>query len=81
VTGQELKKAKQEAAALAIQFKNTEQPTRAQAQAMDAARKSAAALLLKHNSLRQAVQRQRQELSQAGINTRTLAADERRLKT
>ncbi|VTM81885.1 putative prophage tail length determinator [Klebsiella pneumoniae] len=81
VTGQELKKAKQEAAALAIQFKNTEQPTRAQAQAMDAARKSAAALQLKHNSLRQAVQRQRQELSQAGINTRTLAAEERRLKT
>ncbi|MCA7329494.1 phage tail tape measure protein [Escherichia coli] len=81
VTGQELKKAKQEAAALAIQFKNTEQPTRAQAQAMDAARKSAAALQLKHNSLRQAVQRQRQELSQAGINTRTLAADELRLKT
>ncbi|MBN0162066.1 hypothetical protein JTL55_36255, partial [Pseudomonas aeruginosa] len=65
----------------AIQFRNTEQPTRAQAQAMDAARKSAAALQLKHNSLRQAVQRQRQELSQAGINTRTLAADERRLKT
>lgn len=81
VTGQELKKAKQEAEALAIQFKNTEQPTRAQAQAMDAARKSAAALQFKHNSLRQAVQRQRQELSQAGINTRTLAADERRLKT
>ncbi|ENQ2777685.1 phage tail tape measure protein [Klebsiella pneumoniae] len=81
VTGQELKKAKQEAAALAIQFRNTEQPTRAQAQAMDAARKSAAALQQKHNSLRQAVQRQRQELSQAGINTRTLAADERRLKT
>ncbi|EIY2216050.1 TPA: phage tail tape measure protein [Klebsiella pneumoniae] len=81
VTGQELKKAKQEAAALAIQFRNTEQPTRAQAQAMDAARKSAAALQLKHNSLRQAVQRQRQELSLAGINTRTLAADERRLKT
>ncbi|PJX34126.1 phage tail tape measure protein [Klebsiella sp. A-Nf5] len=81
VTGQELKKAKQEAAALAIQFRNTEQPTRAQAQAMDAARKSAAELQLKHNSLRQAVQRQRHELSQAGINTRTLAADERRLKT
>lgn len=81
VTGQELKKAKQEASALALQFKNTEQPTRAQAQAMDAARKSAAALQLKHNSLRQAVQRQRQELGQAGINTRTLAADERRLKT
>ncbi|MHA3757167.1 phage tail tape measure protein [Yersinia enterocolitica] len=81
VTGQELKRAKEEARALAIQFRNTEQPTRAQAQAMEAARKNAAALQLKHNSLRQAVQRQRQELSQAGINTRTLAADERRLKS
>lgn len=80
VTGQELKRAKEAAHALAIQFRNTEQPTRAQAQAMEAARKNAAALQLKHNSLRQAVQRQRQELSQAGINTRTLAADERRLK-
>ncbi|HHH0338105.1 TPA: phage tail tape measure protein, partial [Yersinia enterocolitica] len=81
VTSQELKRAKEEARALAIQFRNTEQPTRAQAQAMEAARKNAAALQLKHNSLRQAVQRQRQELNQAGINTRTLAADERRLKS
>lgn len=80
ITGQELKRAKEAARALAIQFRNTEQPTRAQAQAMEAARKNAAALQFKHNSLRQAVQRQRQELSQAGINTRTLAADERRLK-
>ncbi|WP_269564270.1 phage tail tape measure protein [Kosakonia radicincitans] len=80
VTGQALKKARDEAAALAIQFKNTEQPTRAQAQAMETARKSAAALQLKHNSLRESVQRQRQELSLAGINTRTLAADERKLK-
>lgn len=80
ITGQELKRAKEAARALAIQFRNTEQPTRAQAQAMEAARKNTAALQLKHNSLRQAVQRQRQELSQAGINTRTLAADERRLK-
>ncbi|WP_145586473.1 phage tail tape measure protein [Yersinia rochesterensis] len=80
ITGQELKRAKEEAHTLAIQFRNTEQPTRAQAQAMEAARKNTAALQLKHNSLRQAVQRQRQELSQAGINTRTLAADERRLK-
>lgn len=80
VTEQALKKAKDEAAALALQFKNTEQPTRAQAQAMETARKSAAALQLKHNSLRESVQRQRQELSLAGINTRTLAADERKLK-
>lgn len=80
VTGQALKQAKQEAAALAIQFKNTEQPTLAQSRAMEAARRSANELQLKHNSLRQSVQRQRQELAQAGINTRTLASDERRLK-
>jgi phage-related tail protein len=40
VTGQALQKAKQEAAALAVQFRNTEQPTRAQAAAMEAARKA-----------------------------------------
>ncbi|MBU4680451.1 phage tail tape measure protein [Cedecea davisae] len=81
VTGHALKQAKQEAAALAVQFKNTEQPTLAQSRAMEAARRSASELKLKHNSLRQSVQRQRQELAQAGINTRTLANDERRLKT
>ncbi len=81
VTGQSLDKAKQEAAALAVQFKNTENPTKAQARAMKAAKKSAADLQLKYNSLRQSVQRQRSELAQAGINTRTLSADERRLKT
>ncbi|HDT5074228.1 TPA: phage tail tape measure protein [Enterobacter asburiae] len=81
VTGQSLNKAKQEAAALAVQFKNTETPTKAQARAMEAAKKSAADLQLKYNSLRQSVQRQRTELAQAGINTRTLSADERRLKT
>jgi TP901 family phage tail tape measure protein len=80
VTGQALKQAKQEAAALAVQFKNTEQPMLAQSRAMDAARRSANELQLKQNSLRQSVQRQRQELAQAGINTRTLASDERRLK-
>ncbi|MHA5030142.1 phage tail tape measure protein [Enterobacter mori] len=81
VTGQSLNKAKQEAAALAVQFKNTQNPTTAQARAMEAAKKSAADLQLKSNSLRQSVQRQRTELAQAGINTRTLSADERRLKT
>ncbi|MES3519336.1 phage tail tape measure protein [Enterobacter asburiae] len=81
VTGQSLNKAKQEAAALAVQFKNTQNPTTAQARAMEAAKKSAADLQLKYNSLRQSVQRQRTELGQAGINTRTLSADERRLKT
>ncbi|MCM7565666.1 phage tail tape measure protein [Enterobacter asburiae] len=81
VTGQSLNKAKQEAAALAVQFKNTQNATTAQARAMEAAKKSAADLQLKYNSLRQSVQRQRTELAQAGINTRTLSADERRLKT
>lgn len=81
VTGQSLNKAKQEAAALAVQFKNTQNPTTAQARAMEAAKKSAADLQLKYNRLRQSVQRQRTELAQAGINTRTLSADERRLKT
>ncbi|MDS1915966.1 phage tail tape measure protein [Enterobacter asburiae] len=81
VTGQSLNKAKQEAAALAVQFKNTQNPTTAQARAIEAAKRSAADLQLKYNSLRQSVQRQRTELAQAGINTRTLSADERRLKT
>ncbi|EPT6666679.1 phage tail tape measure protein [Escherichia coli] len=80
VTGQELKKARQEAAALAVQFKNTERPTNAQAKAMEAARKNVSELQAKYNSLRLSVQRQRQELSQAGINTRNLAHDERGLK-
>lgn len=80
VTGQALKKAKQEAAELAIQFKATEKPTRAQAQVMESAKRAAAELQLKYNGLRQSVQRQRQELQQAGINTRTLSNDERRLK-
>ncbi|HBP4268246.1 TPA: phage tail tape measure protein, partial [Escherichia coli] len=80
VTGQELKKARQEAAALAVQFKNTERPTNAQAKAMEAARKNVSELQAKYNSLRLSVQRQRQELSHAGINTRNLAHDERGLK-
>ena len=81
VTGHSLKKAKDEAAALAVQFKNTENPTNVQVRAMEAAKKSAADLQLKYNGLRQSVQRQRTELAQAGINTRTLSADERRLKS
>lgn len=81
VTGQALDKAKREAGELAVQFKNTTSPTRAQAQALDAAKRAASELQTKYNSLRTSVQRQRSELMQAGINTRTLSADERRLKT
>ncbi|ENL8210061.1 phage tail tape measure protein [Salmonella enterica] len=81
VTGQALDKAKREAGELAVQFKNTTSPTRAQAQALEAAKRAASELQAKYNSLRTSVQRQRSELMQAGINTRTLSADERRLKT
>lgn len=81
VTGQSLKQAKQEAAALAIQFKNTESPTRAQARALELAKKNASDLQLKNNGLRLSVRHQRQELSHAGINPRKLSTDEPRLKT
>jgi len=81
VTSQKLKDAKAEAAALAIGFKNTANPTRAQAQAMESAKRTAAQLQTQFNGLRQSVQRQRTELSQAGISTRTLSDSERRLKT
>ncbi|EBO6013680.1 phage tail tape measure protein [Salmonella enterica] len=81
VTSQALDKAKREAGELAVQFKNTTSPTRAQAQALEAAKRAASELQAKYNSLRTSVQRQRSELMQVGINTRTLSADERRLKT
>ena len=81
VTGQKLNAAKAEAAALAIQFKNTASPTRAQAQAMESAKRTAAQLQTQFNGLRQSVQRQRTELTQAGISTRTLSDSERRLRT
>lgn len=80
VTGQSLSKAKQEAAALAMQFKNTEKPTRAQAQSLESAKRAATELQTRYNGLRVSVQRQRGELQQAGISTRTLSGDERRLK-
>jgi len=79
-TGRALNQAKQEAAALAIQFKNTQAPTLAQARALETAKRAAADLQLKYNGLRQSVQNQRSELQLAGINTRTLSADDRRLK-
>lgn len=80
VTGQDLKKAKEEAARLAVQFRNTANPTRAQAAAMEAARKNAAELQTKFNGLRQSVQRQRQELGRAGVDTRNLSSAERQLR-
>lgn len=80
VTGQSLEKAKQEAANLATQFKNTERPTRAQAQVLSAAQKAAEGLQAKYNSLTESIKRQQRELGAVGINTRNLTSDEQRLK-
>ena len=80
VTGQSLEKAKQEAEALAVQFKNTERPTAAQARVLDSAKRAADGLQTKYNSLTQSVKRQQAELGKAGINTRNLTNDENRLK-
>ncbi|EMH5723810.1 phage tail tape measure protein [Citrobacter freundii] len=81
VTGHALDKAKQEAEALATQFKNTERPTRAQAQVLESAKRAAEGLQMKYNSLTESVKRQQRELGAAGINTRNLANDERGLKS
>ena len=80
VTGQALEKAKQEAAELAVQFKNTERPTAAQARVLESAKRAADGLQTKYNSLTQSVKRQQTELGKAGINTRNLTNDENRLK-
>ncbi|MBC0623990.1 phage tail tape measure protein [Escherichia coli] len=81
MTGHSLEKAKQEAQALATQFKNTERPTRAQAQVLESAKRAANGLQTKYNSLTESVKRQQRELGAVGINTRNLANDERGLKS
>ncbi|MFP2505395.1 phage tail tape measure protein [Buttiauxella gaviniae] len=80
VTGQSLNKAKNDAEALATQFKNTERPTREQAKALATAKAAAEGLQAKYNSLTESVKRQQRELGQAGINTRNLTRDEKSLK-
>lgn len=79
VTGHALKKARDEAEALAEQFKKTEKPTAAQARVLESAKRAADTLQTKYNSLTHSVKRQQTELGKAGINTRNLANDERRL--
>ena len=80
VTGHVLEKARQEAEALATQFKNTERPTRAQAKVLESAKRAAEDLQAKYNRLTDSVKRQQQELAVVGINTRNLAHDEQGLK-
>ena len=81
VTGQALKKAKEEAAALAVQFKATEKPTAQQARLLAASKRAAGELQTKYNALRQSVQRQRNALNADGIATKNLSAEQRRLKS
>lgn len=81
VTGQALKTAKAEAAALAVQFKATEKPTAQQARLLAASKRAAAELQTKYNGLRQSVQRQRNALNVDGIATKKLSAEQRRLKS
>ncbi|YP_010107838.1 tail length tape measure protein [Yersinia phage vB_YpM_50] len=80
VTGHALEKARQEAEALATQFKNTERPTRAQAKVLESAKRAAEDLQAKYNRLTDSVKRQQRELAVVGINTRNFAHDEQGLK-
>ncbi|HCN4632835.1 TPA: phage tail tape measure protein [Escherichia coli] len=80
VTGHALEKARQEAEALATQFKNTERPTRAQAKVLESAKRAAEDLQAKYNRLTDSVKRQQRELAAVGINARNLAHDEQGLK-
>lgn len=80
VTGQQLKRAKDEAARLAIEFRNTANPTAKQTRLMEAAKLAASNLQTKHNALRVSVQRERTALESAGISTRRLSSEQRRLK-
>ncbi len=63
VTGHALEKARQEAEALATQFKNTERPTRAQAKVLESAKRAAEDLQAKYNRLTDSVKRQQRELA------------------
>ncbi|HBD5084488.1 TPA: phage tail tape measure protein [Escherichia coli] len=80
VTGHALEKARQEAEALATQFKNTERPTRAQAKVLESAKRAAEDLQAKYNRLTDSIKRQQRELAAVGINIRNLAHDEQGLK-
>ncbi|XXN62769.1 phage tail tape measure protein [Enterobacter ludwigii] len=80
VTQQKLKSAKVEAEALAVTFRNTARPTAQQARELEKAKQAAAALQTKSNSLRLSVQQQRDALAAAGISTRNLSSEQRRLK-
>lgn len=79
-TGEALAQAKTKAATLAAELRNSENPTKAQARALENAKQQAAALKNEYGTLRLSVQRQRGEMLQAGISTRNLSSAERQLR-
>lgn len=80
-TQQKLKEAKTATAALAQTMRSSGQPTAAQSRALEKARQYSAALQSQTQSLRLSMQQQRASLNDAGISTRNLSSEQRRLKT
>ncbi len=81
VTTQALKKAQQETAALAIQIRNTANPTKAQIRLFEQSKRATAELQTKQTGLRLSVQQQREALNAAGISTKRLSSEQQRLKS
>lgn len=69
VTGHALEKARQEAEALATQFKNTERPTRAQAKVLESAKRAAEDLQAKYNRLQAPTGKAWDALKELGVKT------------
>ncbi|MDR3432046.1 MAG: phage tail tape measure protein [Rouxiella aceris] len=80
VTAQALQKAKAETAALAVEIRNSENPSKAQVRLLESSRRAAAELQSKYNGLRLSVQQQREALKASGISTKNLSAEQQRLK-
>lgn len=80
VTGNNLKKAREEAAKLATQFTATQRPTAQQARLLEQAKRRVSELQATYNGLRQSVQRQRLALNEAGMDTRKLSSAQRELR-
>ncbi|WP_244665010.1 hypothetical protein [Candidatus Symbiopectobacterium sp. 'North America'] len=79
-TGAALKQAQAKAAALLAELRNSENPTKQQAQALERAQRQAEALKTKYDVLRQSLQRQDSELKKAGISALDLSGAERKLR-
>ncbi|MGA7586750.1 MAG: phage tail tape measure protein [Rouxiella badensis] len=80
VTSQALKKAKEDTAALAMEVKNAENPTKAQVRLLESSKRAASELQTKYNGLRLSVQQQREALNASGISTKKLSTEQQRLK-